>query len=695
MKKVVCVITTLVMLLSCMFIPNVETYAANISLGVSSSSIKIGDAVSVTVSIPENVTGPVYIEFSNDVLEFTGANVKDVGVNGRNINISMGAYGLAGTNKATLTFKAKTSGSATISASHGDLYDDNTYEEVKLGEASTTITVANQTADSGNNGGGTTEQQKSSDNTLSSLKLSSGTLSPSFKKATKNYTATVNYDVSKVVVTAKANHSKAVVESVTGNGTVNLKVGENTIKIVVRAENGVKSTYTIVVTRKAQETTTPPTSESESQSESEQPVVNEMLQWNGEQLQAVEEIPADKIPASFESTLLVVNGQQMPGLSFANGDLKVLYLNNTNNAGSLYVYDEVQQTIYPFIKLTSEKSYVMVLLPDEQNAPAPEGFESCTLSIEGKGLVSAYQLKETAPVGTEELEDSTMSWNLFAPTTVYAAEPKANDFYLIYCMNDAGDKNWYMYDSVEETFQRYLATTPSVQVDGNDSNLDSKVAALQKELNTAKMTQYIIVAIAAAVIFILVVVIIVMAVRNRNKDEDFFEGYEDEDDEEYDDEDDEEYEEEVEEVETTEEIAEVVETTEEEEVIEDDDEIEIEFYEMEASPAEETVEEVYVDTMVELEAEEDDDEIEIEFYEMEEAIVAEAVEAEKNAEEQKPVVEAEPVVETEPAVKVEPVVKKEEVEEIKIERRPRVTDPTSILSSVKEDDDDLEFIDFE
>ena len=41
----------------------------------------------------------------------------------------------------------------------------------------------------------------------------------------------------------------------TDNGTVNLKVGENTIKIVVRAENGVKETYTIVVTRKEQEST--------------------------------------------------------------------------------------------------------------------------------------------------------------------------------------------------------------------------------------------------------------------------------------------------------------------------------------------------------------------------------------------------------------------------------------------------------
>ena len=677
MKKALSIICSIMILIMCM-IPTQKVYANSLTVSGVPSSANVGDEFKVNITCPKGISAYIKVEYDSQIVSFVSGD----NANGGNglVYVTGGSWGedIAKTN--TLTFKAVGAGTTTIKITTEDATDVEG-NMISLGGTSATVKVVNQAT-------------LNSDNTLSSLKLSSGTLSPSFKKNTTKYTATVGYDVSKVVVTAKANHSKAVVESVTGNGTVNLKVGENTIKVVVRAENGDTKTYTIVVTRKAQETTTPPTSESESQSESEQPVVNEMLQWNGEQLQAVEEIPADKIPASFESTLLVVNGQQMQGLSFANGDLKVLYLNNTNNAGSLYVYDEVQQTIYPFIKLTSEKSYVIVLLPDEQNAPAPEGFESCTFSIEGKGLVSAYQLKETAPVGTEELEDSTMSWNLFAPTTVYAAEPKANDFYLIYCMSDAGEKNWYMYDSVEETFQRYLATTPSVQVDGNDSDLDSKVAALQKELNTAKMTQYIIVAIAAAVIFILVVVIIVMAVRNRNKDEDFFEGYEDEDDEEYDDEDDEEYEEEVEEVETTEEIAEVVETAEEEEVIEDDDEIEIEFYEMEASPAEETVEEVYVDTMVESEAEEDDDEIEIEFYEMEEAIVAEAVEAEKNAEEQKPVVEAEPVVETEPAVKVEPVVK-EEVEEIKIERRPRVTDPTSILSSVKEDDDDLEFIDFE
>ena len=78
---------------------------------------------------------------------------------------------------------------------------------------------------------------------------------------------------------------------------------------------------------------------------------------------------------------------------------------------------------------------------------------------------------------------------------------------------------------------------------------------------------------------------------------------------------------------------------------------------MESAPVVEAAEEVYVDTI-----------------------------AEPEVEEQKPVVKAEPVSKKEET---------KEIEEIKIERRPRVADPTSILTSTKEDDDDLEFIDFE
>lgn len=95
-----------------------------------------------------------------------------------------------------------------------------------------------------------TDQEKSNDNTLVSLSVSNVTLTPGFNSNVTEYAATVEYDISSVVVGVKASNSKAVIESVTGNGNVNLNVGANTIQVVVRAENGEKRTYTIVVTRK-------------------------------------------------------------------------------------------------------------------------------------------------------------------------------------------------------------------------------------------------------------------------------------------------------------------------------------------------------------------------------------------------------------------------------------------------------------
>ena len=526
MKKALSIFTAFFMLLTCLVTPDMTAYAADISLSVSKSKVQIGDSVTVTVTVPQNVSGPITVELSNDVLSFSSSTAKELGVNGRYISISMGKYGLEGTNKVTLTFKAKTSGSVKISASHGDIFDNDTFESVQLGSASTTITVENKTVDP--------EPQKSGDNSLSSLKLSKGTLSPKFKYSTTKYTATVDYDVTKVVVSAKTSNAKATIESITGDGTVNLKVGENTIEIVVKAENGVKAKYTIVVTRKAKPASeTPDPSESESTQPSESttpPPVNEALQWNGEQLHVVDKIPTESVPKDFESTSLVVNGQQMQGLSFGKGDLKVLYLNNTNGAGSLYVYDEEQQSIYPFIKISSEQSYVMVLVPNEEKDPAPEGFESCTFSIEGKGVVNAYQLKQRTK-----------------------GPAQASEFYLIYCMNNNGEKGWYLYDIVEETFQRYFVAEHSVQVGGDatgdteddnageignqSGNASDEIAKLEQELKTAKMTQYMAMGIAVVLTIIVIVLIVLLVMKKRNQEDDFFDGYEDEEDYEDDEED--------------------------------------------------------------------------------------------------------------------------------------------------------------
>jgi alpha-tubulin suppressor-like RCC1 family protein len=86
-----------------------------------------------------------------------------------------------------------------------------------------------------------------SDASLSTLSLSAGTLSPAFDPKTFNYKATVANEIDSVTVTATPNHSLATI--ISGTGTVNLNVGDNPVKIEVKAESGKVAIYVITVTR--------------------------------------------------------------------------------------------------------------------------------------------------------------------------------------------------------------------------------------------------------------------------------------------------------------------------------------------------------------------------------------------------------------------------------------------------------------
>jgi Cadherin-like beta sandwich domain/Domain of unknown function (DUF4073) len=87
---------------------------------------------------------------------------------------------------------------------------------------------------------------------LSNLTLSSGVLSPSFAAGTGHYTVNVGNDVTSIRVTPTVADANATV-MVNGSSAllpIYLNVGDNTITIIVTAEDGIsKKTYTVTVTR--------------------------------------------------------------------------------------------------------------------------------------------------------------------------------------------------------------------------------------------------------------------------------------------------------------------------------------------------------------------------------------------------------------------------------------------------------------
>ena len=93
----------------------------------------------------------------------------------------------------------------------------------------------------------TTEKPEESDNNnLESLSISGYELTPKFSADVKEYSLTITEDVEKLDITAEPEDENAEVKI---EGNENLLIGENTIKIIVTAEDETERTYTLNVTK--------------------------------------------------------------------------------------------------------------------------------------------------------------------------------------------------------------------------------------------------------------------------------------------------------------------------------------------------------------------------------------------------------------------------------------------------------------
>ena len=257
--------------------------------------------------------------------------------------------------------------------------------------------------------------------------------------------------------------------SVTGNDS--LEVGENTVSVVVTAEDGSTSTYNIVVTRRA---------------EDDPENADKQDNWkkfdiNGTEWTMVNDIPEDVVPEGFEHSKTVIDGLEYNTLRGTFGDITLVYLQSESGNG-LFVYDAAQNTAYEFVRINSESHFIVVLLPKVDNVP--EGYNEISLSIEGKGVATAYQTKG------EKSDDQT------------------KDFYLVYAMNDNGESGWYTYDSVDGTYMRTELSTPTVAQEENDTTKSELVPGIANKY-------LVLAAILVLVIFILLLLLIVSAVKNR------------------------------------------------------------------------------------------------------------------------------------------------------------------------------------
>lgn len=419
--------------------------AGKLSVAVSSGTVKTGDTVTVTVyavnANNEDVIADMSVTYDTSILEYISSSDTNAGYGNGKVN--------AKGSSVSIKFKAVASGDAYVKAEGATLTAAGTHINV-TGGAGASDTSVDEEQEDGNT-------VKSGDNSLSSLTISPGTLSPAFKGSVTEYTAEVGGDVSEINVNPVTSNSKATIESVSGNK--DLKTGTNVITVSVKAENGTKADYKITVTKGESSTPTSaevPTASSDQPKEPEEkPNENDSeekpaesgsggnIEIDGVTYQITDEIPEEEIPAGFSKSHFEYKGERHTGVVFDHGHLGMYYLTNEAKESRFFVYDADRDRFFPYVRLVSGDHYIVLMAVPNAAIP-PENYKETTVVI-GDMTLTAHQFAGPA-------DKEIVKFDNPEEEAAYNAE---SDFYLFYAMDETGEPGWYQYDSKQGTYQRF------------------------------------------------------------------------------------------------------------------------------------------------------------------------------------------------------------------------------------------------
>lgn len=257
------------------------------SISISPSSPKVGDTVTITVTVPNVNTASV-------TANVTGAVSGTIKVVGGDLS------GNASTYTKSESFKCEKEGTINVSisdsstaVSNGNYVDVKASESVKVSakvenndtnsnNGSTNNGSSNNSSNGNSSGNSTqkpstsTETKKSSNANLKNLGINPNDFK-GFKSGTTAYNVTVPNDIEQVKVYATAQDSKS---KITGTGNKKLTVGKNKLDVVVTAEDGTTKTYTINVTREEAAAVTNETTDDNSSTETQENTQNNTTEEN-------------------------------------------------------------------------------------------------------------------------------------------------------------------------------------------------------------------------------------------------------------------------------------------------------------------------------------------------------------------------------------------------------------------------------
>jgi hypothetical protein len=367
---------------------SVNAASGSVTVRSSSSKVVVGNNVTVTVTVASTSA----IGSWDCTLSYDSAKLSFVSSTASGQRMVGYGDGSKRSSSYTFTFKAKSSGTASVYISAASILDWTTEQEIGVTKGSTSISVITQAQ---------LEASYSSNNNLASLSIDNATLSPAFNAGTTSYTVELEPNTTSIKVNATVADGKS---SLAGAGIVNVVDGSNTISVVVTAENGKPKTYTINATVKE--------------------LAPIEVKVGSDTYTVVRKEGIYQAPTSFEKTTIKIGEEDVLAYNNKKIACTIVGLKNAKGEIGIYIYDAKTKTYSPYKSITvGSTNLYLKNLTDKSDVPT--GYKSTTLKVDNVTFDA---------------------WNYNGDT----------QFYLIYGVNtENGEDTFYLYDKDRATIQRF------------------------------------------------------------------------------------------------------------------------------------------------------------------------------------------------------------------------------------------------
>lgn len=361
---------------------NVSAASAMIEFGVNESEVNVGSTFTVVMNV--NATDMInsvdaYVTYDSSLMSFVGGGKYVSGGEGL---LHIAASGLGGKKdyaKFSLQFKAIGKGSTAVGISDSITVTDTTDTKMSTSSNRVSVNIGGTSSSEGSEPSytqtifSTPAPVLSSDNKLTSLVVSNGTLKPEFDTEVTKYTLTVDNSTENLCFSYKASDPQAAV-SFTGN--MSLKEGKNNVSVVVTAPNGDVRKYMIKTIRETkEETIIRELSENAGATGINFNVIEEsgeVYLCNNYEYKIVDVEDSNLIPSGYVKTSVRLYGINVTAYTMASdleNDYLLMYCMNSSGDKGFYQFDRQEKSL---------QRYTGDLIDRVNSSNIPESAENMT-----------------------------------------------------------------------------------------------------------------------------------------------------------------------------------------------------------------------------------------------------------------------------------------------------------------------------